>query len=169
MKRSLRFVAASLTAATFLCSATFAQARPSPPTETQRQLADQQHQLDKLDSDIHKIMVALKNSTREMRHRAETMSDVDRKVAQKNLIKFHDDLKKAQVLHVEIEDLRKLYQAAQVKKDYRKMRSVLELLVEKKTEMLASLQSAHGELEVEMQRVRKIKPKPPSSDTARHL
>jgi Zn-dependent M32 family carboxypeptidase len=168
MKRTLRFVAASLTAATFLCSATLAQATPEVPKAWQQQLDTEQHKLDKLDADLHKIMTALKNSTREMRRRAQTMSDAERKVSQKNLIQFHEDLKKAQALHVEIEDHRKLYHAAQAKKDYSKMRSVLELLVEKKTEMLAALQSAHGELEVEMQRLKKLQPTPPSKPS-QHL
>jgi hypothetical protein len=166
MKKSMRFVAASLTVAAFLLSASVPPTYAAP---TPQQLTAEQDKVTKLDGELHKIMRALKTSTSELRHRARTMSDTERSQAQKNLLKFHEELKKAQVLHVEIEDLHKLFYAAQVKKDYSKMHSVLELIAEKKTEQLAALQSAHAELEMEMQRVRKLKPAPPSEHGTKHL
>jgi hypothetical protein len=166
MKKSMRFVAASLTAAAFFVSAAVPPAIAAPTTQ---QLSTEQQKITKLDGDLHKIMKALKNSTSELRHRAQSMNNAERSQSQKNLLKFHDELKKAQVLHVEIEDLHKLYSAAQVKKDFSKMYSVLELLVEKKTEQLTALQSAHAELEVEMQRVRKLKLSPSSPHSTKHL
>ncbi|KEO82650.1 hypothetical protein [Tumebacillus flagellatus] len=166
MKKGTRFVAASLTAAAFLFSPAVPPAFASP---TPQQLTMEQNKVVKLDGDIHKIMRVLKASTSELRHRAQTMSDTERATTQKNLLKFHEEIKKAQTLRGEIEDYHTLYYAAQAKKDYSKMHSVLILLVEKKTEQLAALQSAHAEIEAEVKRVRQLKPVPPSEHGPKHL
>lgn len=172
MNRSMRLVAASLTAATFLFSAqtALANTQPTPAWPAAKQQLDAlQRQITKLDHDIHRMLRILQLSTRELRHLAESLSEEERKQAQENLVPYHEELNSAQALHEEIEDLRALYFAALEKKDKGKMRSVLELVVEKKAEQLRCLKRAHGELAEELQRVRKLTPGPPSPHSTKHL